>query len=121
MSTVFNWFKKYEIVQKIPYNPYFNWYGIEYLDGDSASHSVGNIIKVQNLIEKYSGKRIPVVNEDWIDSVDYDLNLINPEEMMEICSKILADTEVDKVDMRHRIEWFKKLSEEGYYLTYDFE
>ena len=121
MSTVFNWFKKYEIFQKIPYNPYFDWYGIAYLDGDSASHSVGNIIKVQNLIEKYSGKRIPVVNEDWIDSVDYDLNLINPEEMVEICNKILADTEVDKVDMRHRIERFKKLSEEGYYLTYDFE
>lgn len=121
MSKGFNWFKKYEIVQKIPYNPYFNWYGIEYLDGDSASHSVGNIIKVQNLIEKYSGKRIPVVNEDWIDSVIYKLDLINPEEMVEICNKILANTECDEVDMRDRIEWFKKLSEEGYYLTYDFE
>ena len=52
MSKGFNWFKKYEIIQKIPYNPYFDWYGIEYLDGDSTSHSVGNIIKVQNLIEK---------------------------------------------------------------------
>lgn len=121
MSKGFNWFKKYEIIHKIPYNPYFDWYGIEYLDGDSTSHSVGNIIKVQNLIEKYSGKRIPVVNEDWIDSVIYKLDLINPEEMVEICNKILADEEVDKVDMRHRIEWFKKLSEEGYYLTYDFE
>lgn len=51
MSKGFNWFKKYEIIHKIPYNPYFDWYGIEYSDGDSTSHSVGNIIKVQNLIE----------------------------------------------------------------------
>ena len=121
MSIGFNWFKNYRIIHKIPYNPLFDWYGVEYLDGDSTSHSTGNIIKVQNLIEKYSGKIIPSVNEELIDSPIYKLDLINPEEMVEICNKILADEEVDKVDMRHRIEWFKKLSEEGYYLTYDFE
>ena len=121
MSIGFNWFKKYRIINRLPESTLFDWYGIEYLDGDSTSHSAGNIIKVQNLIEKYSGKRIPTVNEDFIDSVIYKLDLINPEEMVEICNKILANTECDEVDMRDRIEWFKKLSEEGYYLTYDFE
>jgi len=121
MSIGFNWFKKHRIINKLPESTLFDWYGVEYLDGDSTSHSAGNIIKVQNLIEKYSGKRIPTVNEDFIDSVIYKLDLINPEEMVEICNKILANTECDEVDMRDRIEWFKKLSEEGYYLTYDFE
>ena len=41
--------------------------------------------------------------------------------MSEICKKILAESDVDKVDMRHRIEWFKELSDHGFYLTYDYE
>lgn len=117
MSIRFNWFKNYEIT----YNYWYSYYSLIYFDGDSTSHSFDNITKAQNLIEKYGNKRIPHINEEWIDSVDYDLNLINPKEMVEICNKILADTEVDKVDMRHRIEWYKRLSEEGYYLTYIFE
>lgn len=121
MSIGFNWFKNYEITHMFADHYWYSYYSLNYLDGDSTSHSSGNIIKVQNLIEKYGCKRIPQINEEWIDSVDYKLDLINPEEMVEICNKILANTECDEVDMRHRIEWFKKLSEEGYYLTYDFE
>ena len=40
--------------------------------------------------------------------------------MSQICKKILADDEVDKVNMRHRIELFKNLSDEGYFLSYDY-
>lgn len=118
MSTGFNWFKEYEIVRnRLDY--WYDDYRIFYDDGDSTSHSSGNIIKVQNLIEKYSGKRIPQVNECAIDSIDYKIDLIEPAEMVGICNKILANTECDEVDMRDRIEWFKKLSEDGYYLSYD--
>ena len=118
MSIGFNWFKKYEIIHRVV-PPFYDWYELSYLDGDSTSHSAGNVIKVQNLIEKYSGKRIPSISEECIDSVDYELDLIEPNEMVEICNKILSSTEVDEVCMRDRIERFKKLSEEGYYLTYD--
>lgn len=120
MSIGFNWFKEYEIVyHKLNY--WCDYYSVFYDGGDSTSHSAGNIIKVQNLIEKYGGKRIPQVNEEGINSTDYKIDLIEPTEMVVICDKILANTECDDVDMRYRIEWFKKLSEEGYYLSYDFE
>lgn len=118
MSIGFNWFKTYIISHREP-DTWHDWYEIEYLDGGSTSHSAGNIIKVQNLIEKYGNRRIPRVYKEFIDSLDYNLDLIEPKEMFEICQKILSDTEVDEVDMRHRIEWFRDLSKKGYYLIYD--
>ena len=118
MSIGFNWFKEYEFVRdRADY--WYDVYRIFYNGGGSTSHSSGNIIKVQNLIEKYSGKRIPQVNEYAIDSIDYKIDLIEPIEMVKICNKILENHDVDEVDMRGRIEWFKKLSEDGYYLSYD--
>lgn len=122
MSIGFNWFKSYE-VKKNDYGYWYDDYSLKYVDGGDTSHSAGNIIKVQDLIEKYSnGKRIPSVCKDWINTEDYKIeNLIEPQEMSNICDKILSNKEVDEVDMRNRIEWFKKLSDDGYYLTYDYE
>ena len=115
MSIGFNWFKKYKIIHRAAPS-FYDWYELKYLDGNSTSHSAGNVIKVQNLIEKYSGKRIPSISGECINSVDYELDLIEPNEMVEICTKILSSTDVDEVGMRHRIERFKKLSDEGSYL-----
>ena len=113
MSTGFNWFKTYEIYC---IDEFYDDYSLRYLGGNSTSHSSGNIIKVQDLLEKYGGVRVPQVNRHDV----YDEpTLIEPEVMSEACVKVLQSTEVDEVDMRDRIEWFKKLSDEGYYLTYD--
>ena len=87
-----------------------------------ASSSGGHfeqLMMLKPLIEKYSGKRIPSISGEYINSADYELDLIEPNEMVEICNKILSGTEVDEVCMRDRIERFKELSEEGYYLAYD--
>ena len=91
------------------------------VDGASGDvcHSGYNIGLVQDLIEKYSGKRIPTIQGEWFDSEDQDLHLIDPKEMTEICQRILDGSEVDKVNMRSRIEWFKKLSDQVYYLSYE--
>ena len=118
MSTGFNWFKTYKI--EIDDNQFYRDVHLEYIGGGDTSHSSGNISKVQNLIEKYGGKRIPTICEDFIQSEDEKLKLIEPNEMSEICQKILEETDCDKVDMRDRIEWFKELSDQGYYLTYDY-
>ena len=120
MSIGFNWFKEY----KIKINNECKFYDdveLKYIGGGSTSHSGGNIGKVQALIEKYGGREIPTICEDFIQSEDEKLDLIVPKEMSKICEKILENKEVDKVDMRERIEWFKELSDEGYYLSYDYE
>ena len=51
MSIGFNWFKKYEIIHCVPDHLY-DWYELNYLYGKSTCHSAGNVIKVQNLLEK---------------------------------------------------------------------
>ena len=117
MSTGFNWFKNYEIYLS---SDYYGDCALCYLDGDSTSHSSGNIIKVQRLLEDYGGISIPYVLTHDIQK-EYKPQLINPKVMSDVCKKILDGTDVDAVDMRHRIEWFKKLSDEGYYLSYDLK
>lgn len=117
MSTGFNWFKEYEIYL---YDEHYGDYAVCYLDGNSSSHSSGNIAKVQELLENYGGIRIPYVRTHGVDE-DYDLNLIDPKVMSYVCGKILEYSDIDRYDMRDRIEWFKKLSDEGYYLSYDLE
>ncbi len=120
MSTGFNWFKSYKItIHRDERMWEYDDKKLDYIGGGSTSHSGYNIGLVQDLIEKYSGKRIPTIEEDWLESEDEDLGLIQPKEMSDICIKILDGKEVDSVGMRERIEWFKKLSDEGYYLSYD--
>nr|DAU02864.1 MAG TPA: hypothetical protein [Caudoviricetes sp.] len=122
MSYGFNWFKTYKItINRGTAMWDYDDKNLEYIGGDSTSHSGHNIELVQDLIEKYSGKRIPEIEPDWIKSEDEDLHLIEPKEMSDICQRILDETEVDEVRMRERIEWFKQLSDEGYYLSYDYE
>ena len=57
MSTGFNWFKSYKItVHKGTSMLDYDDTKLEYIGGGDTSHSAGNIGKVQDLIEKYSGK-----------------------------------------------------------------
>lgn len=120
MSIGFNWFKSYKIhIHKGTTMFDYDDSSIEYINGGSTSHSSGNIILIQELIEKDSGKRIPTIQGEWLESEDQDLDLIDPKEMSEICQRILNGDEVDKTDQRAKFEWFKKLSDEGYYLSYD--
>ena len=127
MGLGINWFKDYEILDAgETYNTFgfcsYDNYSINFIDCDSTSHSYGNVSLVTDLFEKVIGKSFPKLpNEECIDSKDYKLNLIKPEEMSKYCEKILSGTEVDKIDMRDRFEWFKSLSDKGYYIAYDWQ
>ena len=117
MSIEFRWFKGYEIIGCQDYHDIV--YAVSYIGGGSTSHSAGNVIRVQNLLEKYTGKCIPTINENWIQSELDELDLIDPDEMSKMCTAVLDGETGDMDEMRERFEWFKKLSDEGFYLSYD--
>ena len=115
MSRGFNWFEDYEIYLA---DEFYREYNLRYLGGDSTSHSSGNITKVQYLLEKYGGVTIPYIDTYNVSDIP---EFVEPDVMSEACAKVLQSSEVDEVDMRDRIEWFKKLSDQGYCLSYDWQ
>lgn len=65
MSTGFNWFKSYKIhIHKGEGMFNYDEIVLEYKGGGSTSHSGVNIKKVQDLIERYSGRSIQVICEN---------------------------------------------------------
>ena len=123
MGVCFNWFKDYKINKFKDPRSWFEEsyiYSIEYLNGDSTSHSYGNRSKLQNLFELI-GKSIPTINDEifYDDIEDYIKDtLIEPDKMLNICDELL-NSEFDLLGMKDRIKWIRKLSNEGYYVTYD--
>lgn len=113
MSIGFNWFKDYEFYIA---DELYHDCNLRYIGGGSTSHSAGNVVEVQALLEKFGGITIPKVETIGVYNKP---DLIHPKIMSEVCDKILQSTEVDNDDIRDRIELFKKLSDNGYYLSYD--
>ena len=45
--------------------------------------------------------------------------MVDPKNMISACDKLLRITGNDDIEeFRDRIEWFKELSEQGYYIAY---
>lgn len=119
MGVGFNWFKKYKLVKE----EQSWWFGkdvkyrVEYLSGDDTSHGYGNRTKLQNIFRKYLNTEIPTV-DDYLYK-KRKINLIEPALMSEYCNKLLSNKNYDLGNMKDRIEWIKKISDEGYYVSYD--
>jgi hypothetical protein len=122
MGVCFNWFKDYEVVPDMISMGIgtYTEYNLKYIDGDSTSHSYGNRTKLQNIFRKYLNTEIPTIPDYYQESIN--VNLIEPSEMSKLCSKLLVNKcDYDLEDMEDRIEWIKKLSDDGYYVTYDVD
>lgn len=120
MSRGINWFKDFKIKEESINNIFdkdIN-YEIEYTDGNSTSFSEGNITKYQEAFKKYGDITIPYVEYEYYSKPE-ELGFINPKILSEVCSKILSDCILDKYDIKSRIEWFKEMSEKGYYFSFD--
>ncbi len=121
MGIGFNWFKSYRVIEdEINYGFGRNVeYKIEYLEGNSTSHAYGNRTKLQNIFRKYLNIEIPTIEKYGLSNIP-DLNLIEPCAMSKYCTKLLNNKKYDLEDMTDRIQWLKEISDEGYYVSYDF-
>ena len=122
MGIGFNWFKNYEVVPEtisMGIGEYTE-YKLKYFDGGSTSHSYGNRTKLQNIFRKYLNIEIPTIPDYYQEYIN--VNLIEPNVMSKLCVKLLENKNVyDLEDMEDRIQWIKKLSDEGYYVSYNVE
>lgn len=117
MSIILYWFKGYKINKYAESNK--DYFDLELIDRRSTSYSAGNVLKIDVLFEKYCGQTIPFVDPEYINDETDDLRLIDPMIMSEMCTKVLGTKEIDEIDMRDRVSFFKELSDEGYYLAYE--
>jgi hypothetical protein len=120
MSRGINWFKDFKIEEEIiDYGLVKDsTYKVKLIGGDSTSFSEGNITKYQEAFKKYDDIQIPYRDFEYCYKPT-DLDLIEPKVLSEVCYKILSDCILDKYGIKDRIEWFKELSDKGYYFCFD--
>lgn len=114
-----NFYKDVEVIihDGVGYFDY-DYCELKYEDNHSISWSGGNITKLGNLFEKYTGEYLPIhlseYNEDCKD------DLIEPSEMIRYCDMVLVHEE-DKLvlQFKDRLNYIKNMSQEGYYVSYD--
>ncbi|HBJ1650415.1 TPA: hypothetical protein LA460_000319 [Clostridium botulinum] len=117
-----NWFKQIKIEQEtIDYGigKDIN-YSLSYLGGDGTSYGYSNVQILQDILMEYGNIEIPYINPYNFNPKTIKKELIKPDVLSKVCSNFLNDpNEKDENDMRSRIEWFKEMSDKGYYFTYD--
>lgn len=123
MSTAFYWFKNYETIEE-NYGMCGTFYNINFLDGGETSHSVGNYLPIQKLLRENFDTQIPYISTSMVDTDNIekylDTRLINPKDMLYMMEFLLRKyTNEELSDLQDRVELFRDLSKEGYYIAYD--
>lgn len=122
MGRGINWFKNFKIKEEIiDYGIGKDIsYSLIYLHGNGTSYGYNNVQILQDILIKYGNISIPYVDVYNFNPKTIRKELIKPSVLSKVCSKFLNNpNEKDKYDMRGRIEWFKEMSDRGYYFTYD--
>lgn len=123
MGLGFNWFKSHQIIMQDRgrFTPETYCSEIILTGGDSTSHGYGTSGDLRDLFKEVTNLEFPVISTYNIHSENDDIGLIEPFDMVRYCEMLLATKEVDELELRDRVEWFKELSEQGYYIAYDYE
>lgn len=110
MGANFEWFKDVTIVDDYIY---------EFTNGDCTSHSYGKSCDICEIFKENTNIEIPSLSYSYRYENKSELNLVDPKNMISACDKLLRITGNDDIEeFRDRIEWFKELSEQGYYIAY---
>lgn len=119
MGIALYWFKDYKISKYK--DVYFNgYYDFRLIECNSTSHSSRNVRLVQDLFFSITNKAFPMIPGcSFINSTDFCSDLIEPNDMLKYCNEILKNPTVDLLNLRSKFEWFKKYSEQGYYVAYE--
>lgn len=120
MGIALYWFKDYKISKYK--DAYFDdYYDFRLVECNSTSHGARNVRLIRNLFLLVTNKTFPTIPGcSFISSTDFCLDLIEPNNMLIYCNKILKNPKVDSLNLRSEFEWFKKYSEEGYYIAYEY-
>lgn len=119
MSVPFYWFKDISVKQVSEIGRFFDGECIvEMINGNSTSHSSGNISPIQEgLLGITNGEiNIPYIPMGWVDGDARDietkilLDLIPPQKMGNLLGQL---------EQTERVKWMKHLSDDGYYIAYD--
>lgn len=96
----------------------YDYYELKYKDNHSTSWSAGNTIKLGDLFKKYTGECLPIHLSEYDENCKDDL--VNPNEMVKYCDMVLIHDEDELVsEFEDRLNYIKKMSQEGYYVSYD--
>lgn len=121
MGITFNWFKDVKVDERklgiFEYND-----PVEYIDGYDCNHSGIHVSQIQDVFKTYGNRQIPYIDEYYFRGTKEELisMLIPKETVIDICNKFLNNPdETDPNYVRDDIEWIKKLSEDGYYISYE--
>ena len=124
MGIQFSWFKTYTIeTQENPYgwDPRPDEYRICFGDeGGSVSLGYGSTNDIQERLAVITGNIIPHIAEtrDFDKPEDIDDLLWKPADMSKLLEIAINHKDVPE-DMKDRLVWFKKLSDDGFYIVYE--
>ena len=122
MGLCFHWFRDYQIImQDETFTRSAYCSDVVLNGGDNTSYGYGRAGDLKELFYEVTKVEFPVICTYAIHSETDDIGLIDPDMMVRYCDTVLSDERVDELGIRDILEFFKELSEQGYYLAFEYE
>ena len=124
MGIQFSWFKTYTIEtqeKSSGWSPQPDEYRICFGDeGGSVSLGYSSTSDIQDRLVDVTGNLIPHISEfrDFDKQEEIDDILMKPDDMSKLLEIAINHKDIPE-DMKDRLAWFKKLSDDGFYIVYE--